>query len=157
MLDYLRREEIFLPAGQPLGKKGKRRRYTYADVVLLRALHGICEGRGKIRHLKADLARFREEFGSLRPGQRVEKCLFVLGDELCVRTGVESGRQVRSGQLTLGFFVDLGAVSQDIADSVVVPGPSRLEFHLTPTAAARAEAVKMQHWEPIRLRREVQR
>ena len=112
MLDYLAREDIVRPSSDGLAGKGRRRRYSYADVVVLRALHAICEGKGKIRHLADALAELRRELGPLQPGHRLEKLLFVNGDELCLRTGVETGRELRSGQLTLSFVVDLESVSQ---------------------------------------------
>jgi hypothetical protein len=149
MLDYLTRAEIFAPSGNADAGRGRQRRYMYEDVVLLRALHAICAGKGKIRHLKAALAAFRAEFGPLKPGQRVNQCLFVQGDELCVKTSAEGGRLLRSGQLTLGFFVDLTAVSQQIADCVI-PSASGNEFALVGVVAAAAEAVRQQSWAPIR-------
>ena len=149
MLDYLTRAEIFAPSGNNDAGRGRQRRYMYEDVVLLRALHAICAGKGKIRHLKTSLAKFRTEFGVMKPGQRLDKCLFVQGNELCVHNGVEGGRQLRSGQMTLGFFVDLAAVSQEIADCVI-PGPSSREFALTVEVAKAAEAARQEIWAPIK-------
>lgn len=152
MLDYLARAEIFAPSGNASGGRGRQRHYMYEDVVLLRALHAICAGKGKIRHLTAALGRFRAEFGVIKPGQRLDKCLFVQGDELCVHTGAEGGRQLRSGQMTLGFFVDLGEVSQQIADCVVVSRGSR-GFALKPHAAEQAELERQRVWAPLKARR----
>src|SRR5690242_3896152 len=73
MLDYLVREEIFVPSLGSQRIKGLKRRYTYQDVVLLRTLHEICVRKGKISHLRDALNRFRREFGSLLPGQRVDQ------------------------------------------------------------------------------------
>jgi hypothetical protein len=149
MLDYLTRAEIFPPSGNDDARRGRQRRYLYVDVVLLRALHTICAGKGKIRHLKTSLDKFRTEFGVMRPGQRLDKCLFVQGNELCVYDGAEGGRQLRSGQITFGFFVDLAAVSQEIADCVI-PGPSAREFALTVEVARAAEAARQEIWAPIK-------
>jgi hypothetical protein len=153
MLDYLTRAEIFAPSGSVDPGRGRQRRYMYEDVVLLRALHTICAGKGKIRHLKSSLAKFRSEFGSMKPGQRLDKCLFVQGDELCVYTAAEGGRQLRSGQMTLGFFVDLALVSREISDCVV-PVPSSRDFALTDEVAEAAEAARQEIWAPIRKARQ---
>ena len=149
MLDYLAREEIFAPRDRAGTGRGFSRKYLYEDVVWLRALNTICAGKGKIRHLKAALLRFRDEFGPLQPGQRVEKCLFVQGDELYVRTSSEGGRQLRSGQMTLGFFVDLAAVSQEIADCVL-PIPASRDFSLIDEVIVAAEAEKQKTWARIK-------
>lgn len=152
MLDYLAREEIFRPSQAEPSKRGRRRSYTYQDVVLLRALHAICAGKGKIRHLKESLAALRAEVGPLVPGQRVDRLLFVEGDELCLRTARDSGRQLRTGQLTFAFVVDLRAMSERLAEVVSVDAVSG-GIVLDAETASLAEAERMRTWGAIRARR----
>lgn len=152
MLDYLAREEIFAPSGLSQGGRGVRRRYTYEDVVLLRALNAICAGKGRIRHLRAALLKFRGEFGPMNPGQRLDKQLFVQGDELCVFTKTEGVRQLRSGQFALGFVVDLSVISQDVANRVEVQSGSSV-FKLNAAAAREAEIVRQSIWRPMKEKR----
>lgn len=152
MLDYLERDEIFVASVPREASQGRRREYTYADVVLLRGLHTICKGRGRVRFLREGLQRFREEFGPLSPGSRVDKKLFVLGDRLHVMTEEEGGRALQDGQLTLTLVVDLPKLSGEIA-SQILPGPVPESFELTPEAKAGAEAVRQKVWSPIRDRR----
>jgi len=151
MLDYLAREDIFRPDGAEGSIRGRRRRYTFEDVVLLRALRTICDRNGRIRNLKQSLVALRRELGPLRPGQRLEKVLFVEGDELCLHTGTEGGRQLRTGQMTFGFFVDLRSVSSELAEVVSLDGAGRAV--LAKKAAAEAEAVRQRTWAPIRMKR----
>ncbi len=152
MLDYLVREAIFAPASMEAPRRGARRAYSYADVVLLRALSAICAGKGKISHLKEALAIFRSEFGQLSPGQRLDRILFVQGDELCVYSPTEGGRHIRSGQMTFSFVIDLGQVSEEIARNVVVDRDTK-RFSLTPAAALRAEEERQRIWAPLKARR----
>jgi hypothetical protein len=153
MLDYLAREEIFRPSDDEGRLRGRRRRYSYEDLVLLRALHTICAGKGKIRHLKESLAALRAEVGHLTPGQRLDRLLFVEGDELCLRTGDDGGRQLRTGQLTLTLVVDLRAVSTLLAGAISTDKKSGV-VSLKPEAAARAEMERQRSWAPIKARRE---
>ena len=153
MLDYLARENIYRPSLDEASVRGRRRRYSYEDLVLLRALHTICVGKGKIRHLKNTLAALREELGPIAPGQRIDRLLFVEGNELCLRTGSEGGRQLRTGQMTLAFVVDLKAVSIHLADSVVTDKASGV-VSLRPEAARQAEEERQRIWGPIRARRQ---
>jgi DNA-binding transcriptional MerR regulator len=155
MLDYLARENIFAPsaAGQ-LPERGRPRRYSYEDVVLLRALHAICAGKGKISHLKDSLAKFRKKMGPITPGQRLEKLLAVQGNKLCVYDGGESTVELVSGQLTLSFIVDLSMVTQAVADSVVLDATSRQVARLKPSVARRAEEIRQRIWTDIKERRE---
>ncbi len=152
MLDYLVREAIFAPTGAGMPRRGNRRAYSYADVVLLRALYAICAGKGKIRHLKQALSKFRSEFGQLSPGQRLDRILFVQGDELCVYSSVEGGRHLRSGQMTFSFVIDLGNVSQEIANCVLVNQDTK-QLSLTPAIALRAEQERQKVWAPLKARR----
>lgn len=153
MLDYLAREDIFRPSDDQDRGRGRRRRYSYEDLVLLRALHTICAGKGKIRHLKDSLAALRAEIGPVSPGHRIDRLLFVEGDELCLRTGSDGGRQLRTGQMTLAFVVDLRTVSQYVAEAITIDGKSGVVF-LKPEAAKKAEAERLKTWAPIRSRRE---
>jgi hypothetical protein len=152
MLDYLAREEIFEPTGREIRRRGIRRVYSFDDVVLLRALFAICNGKGKIRHLKASLRRFREEFGSITAAQRLERCLFVHGDELCVRSNEQVARQLSTGQMLFSFVVDLASIEKEVSNNVVIDSSMR-KTCLVPRMALRAEQERQRHWEAIRLRR----
>lgn len=151
MLNYLAREDILAPS---LGgkRRGVPRRYTYEDVVLLRALYSICSGKGKIRHLKTSLAKLRAEIGTIRPGTRLKDLLFVEGDELCIRTSPDVGRQLWNGQHTFSLVVDLNHASSAIADAISVDQQSGL-FSLKSAIAAEAERERQRSWVLIRARR----
>lgn len=151
MLNYLAREDILAPSSG--GKRrGVPRRYTYEDVVLLRALYSICSGKGKIRHLKTSLAKLRAEIGTIRPGTRLNDLLFVEGDELCVRTSPDVRRQLWNGQHTFSLVVDLKQASSAVADAISVDQQSG-RFSLKSAIAAEAENERQRSWASIRARR----
>jgi DNA-binding transcriptional MerR regulator len=148
MLDYLASQEIFVHSGSPRGRPGLRRRYTYADVVVLRALHQICSSSRRIKHLRKALAKFHAEVGSIRPGMTLQKRLIVEGSELCLYSPQEGARILRTGQLTLGFFVvDMVQVTEEIASCVELKRDGGIR--LTEEAAARAEAARQRSWQRI--------
>lgn len=153
MLDYLAREDIYRPEPSGPVSRGRRRQYTYRDLVLLKALHAVCAGKGKIRHLKDALAALRVEVGPITPGERVDRLLFVQGDELCLRTSSEGGRQLRTGQMTLAFVIDLKAVSHQLSQVVFVDKRSGC-VGLQPATAAQAEAERMRNWTLVLARRQ---
>lgn len=152
MLDYLSREDIFKPVEPEAGRRGLKRQYSYQDVVLLRALHVICTGRGKIRNLREALVAFRQEFGRITPGQRIDRQLVVQGNELCVVSEADSPRQLRNGQLTLSLVVDLEVVSSEI-NSKVEFDADKGAFALKGEFAAMAEEERLRLWHPIKARR----
>lgn len=152
MLDYLSREEIFAPSINARVGRGIKRQYTYEDLVLLRVLHRICAANGKIRHLKDALLEFRQQFGPLKPGQKLDQLLFVQGNELCTFTSNEGGRQIRSGQMTFSFVVDLSEVVKEISKCVVFE-PRAKGFLLTAETSRLAEVEKQRSWGPVKERR----
>lgn len=154
MLDYLTREQIFAPTNYDVGRRGVRRQYSYSDVVLLRALFEVCAKRGKVRYLKGALQEFRQDFGSMKPGQRIDKQLFIQGDELCVYTSSKGGMQLRSGQFTFSFVIDLSVVSRHVADCVEVASDGNC-FKLTEEVANHAETERQRIWQSIKRKRAV--
>lgn len=154
MLDYLAREQIFVASLPPAGerRRGKRREYSYEDLILLRALHAICVGRGKVRNLKSALAAFRRDFGQIAPGQKIARHLVVQGDELCVVTETGTLRQLRNGQMTLSLVVNLSEVRDEI-DSQIDYDTETKCFALKSKAAVAAEAERAKNWQPIAQRR----
>jgi len=153
MLDYLAREDIFRPSSRNMAVSGKRREYSFEDVVLLRALKAICAGKGQIRHFTRSLKNYRKTFGPLQPGQHLEKLLVVQGNSLCAYDKAEAAFDLISGQRTLSFEIDLTAVVKEIEQHVVVNRRTN-GLCLTKAAARKAEAVRERNWAPIRARRE---
>ena len=153
MLDYLARENIFRPSSAKSSGKGIHRRYSYADVVLLRALHAICVGSGRIRNLKAALVAFRREVGPLPPGRELSAHLLVQGNKLCMAT--ENGPvELVSRQYTLPLVVDLPGISREIAKSIRVDPHSPKHFTLAPKIALKAETERVRIWGKIKENRE---
>lgn len=154
MLDYLARDGIFEPSLPPPEerRRGARRSYSYQDLVLLRALKAVCDGGGKIRHLKASLTAFRKEFGHITPKHDIARHLVVQGNELCVSDGQGTVKQLRNGQLTLALVVDLVEAKNEITSKVKYH-PASGGYSLNPEVSQAAYAEKQKIWQPIKERR----
>jgi hypothetical protein len=156
MLDYLARDEIFVPSLSPCDERdrGKRRAYSYQDVVLLRALKKVCEGRGKIRYLKAALAAFQKEYGPITPATKIERHLVLQGNELCVTDDQGAIRQLRDGQLTLSLIVGFVDARDDIGAKLNYDHLSG-GFELLPEIERAARIERDKNWLPIKARRDL--
>lgn len=152
MLDYLAREDIFRPSGRKKTVPGKKREYTFEDVVLLRALKTICIGKGQIRHFTKSLKNYRKTFGPLLPGQNLEKFLVVQGNNLCAYDNAGEPFELISGQRTLTFVVDLKMVIKDIEQHIIIDQKTNA-LSLTKIAKQKADAERERSWAPIRSRR----
>lgn len=155
MLDYLVREEIFRPEAGASGR-GVARRYSFSDIVMLRALRQICKDRGRIRHLRSALSTFRDQFGPIKVGQRIDQLLFVQGGELCLRTAEQADRELRTGQLAFSFVVDLDQLTREVSTGLVVDSENNV-LCLEPRKAAEAEAIRQRVWTAVRQSRELRR
>lgn len=152
MLDYLAREDIFCPSHRADGIQGNARRYSFEDVVLLRALKTICAGKGQIRHLTKSLRNYRRTFGPLKPGQRIEEFLVVQGNKLCAYDTGEGSIDLITGQRTLSFVVDLSVICREVARNLVVDTKSNA-VRLTTAARLKANSERERVWAPVRQRR----
>ncbi|RST51278.1 MerR family transcriptional regulator [Variovorax sp. MHTC-1] len=155
MLDYLAREDVFRPEAG-VGGRGVARRYSFADIVVLRALRQICKDRGRIRHLRVALSTFRDEFGPIEVGQRIDQLLFVQGGELCLRTAEQADCELRTGQLAFSFVVDLDRLTQEVSASLIVDSKNNV-VRLEPSKAKEAEAIRQKVWAAVRQKREQRR
>jgi hypothetical protein len=151
MLDYLVRDRIFAPSLST--GPGVGRRYTYADVVILRALKAVCAGTRRIKNLRKSMKTFRREFGALSPGMRLTDTLLVQGNQLCVSTAVGT-MELDTGQYTLPLVIDLPGISQQIAESIRVDPKQPNLFCLEPKLAKKAEEERLKYWLPIKDRRD---
>ena len=155
MLDYLAREDIFRPEAG-VGGRGVARKYSFADIVVLRALRQICKDRGRVRHLRSALGVFRDEFGPIEVGQRIDQLLFVQGGELCLRTADQADRELRTGQLAFSFVVDLDQLAKEVAASLIIDVKTNL-VRLEPGKAEEAEGIRQKVWAAVRQKREQRR
>jgi hypothetical protein len=151
MLDYLSREDIFVATGHLERVRGRKRRYSYDDVVLLRALKLICSSKGKVRHLRESLRKFRSEFGPIEPGQQLSRTLFLDRNKLAVYSYGEAARQLTSGQHIFSFVADLSVITREVSNAVVIDDAGL--FRLTPAMARKAEQERQRIWQPIQARR----
>lgn len=146
MLDYLERDKVFVRGeDSATGRRGRARRYSFTDVVWLRALHTICSEMGRIRHLRGALARLRDRHGPIQPGTSVSKRLFVHGNEIFSVSESKAIERLRDGQLAFSFVVDLGRITEEIGSKVLVELDTG-RFVVSPKVARIAKAHRRRHW-----------
>jgi DNA-binding transcriptional MerR regulator len=129
MVRYLAREGILVPSqrrdvaklrGQPL-------RYTYSDLVMLRAIARLLEQGVEVRRLKKDLKlvhqRYRKE-GLKRPDLRY---LVTDGRNAMLLEPNEALERLDSGQRAFQFMLNIESLRQDVgSEERSVAGPRRV-------------------------------
>jgi DNA-binding transcriptional MerR regulator len=114
MVDYLCREDILVPQVRGRRGRGRPRRYSFGDVVMLRVIARLLKSGVSVKRLKRALK-------TLRPYHRN-----ISRDTLMTNYFVTDGRQVflhdkealidldGSGQMSFMFVLELEDVRQDV-------------------------------------------
>jgi DNA-binding transcriptional MerR regulator len=120
MVDYLCRTELVVPSGNTQRGRGRVRRYTFGDVVLLRVI-------SKLLKQGISVLGFRKSFLSAR--NRQSNVRDLLARRYLVTDGVRVYLQNRdvleridTGQLSFAFVLDLAPIRGEMAQKLKVNG-----------------------------------
>ncbi len=114
MLTYLGRYDVLTPSGS--SGRGKRRLYTFNDIVFLKLVADLL-GRGiQIKGLKKGLDKARQEAGTWGDIRKApHRYLVTDGTELFVRRPGELESKTMNGQLAFAFVLDIRPISKAVA------------------------------------------
>jgi DNA-binding transcriptional MerR regulator len=118
MLDYLCRTDLVVPAKPRRRGRGRRRQYTFRDVVILRVIAKLLSSGISVRRLRKGLKILRERADGL--GHRSEKSYLVTdGREVFVRRSIDVLESLTNrGQMAFAFLVDIASVHTEIISNV---------------------------------------
>ena len=117
MVDYLCRHEIVIPRGRLDRGKGKHRHYTFADVVLLRALSQLLKCGVSVARIKIALKRLQEKHDLGDVAGLPGRILVTDGVRVYLRDGKVLEDLTADGQCALAF-VQLEFISRDLTRKV---------------------------------------
>lgn len=115
MLGHLEREGIFVRDNSTDRRHGQARKYTFNDIVILRAINRMLDlgaRPARIKKVISELGAISGLPGSYRAAlkmvQKVGVCLFVTKDEaFLVTTNQEIVDLTKRGQLAFSFMIDI--------------------------------------------------
>src|SRR4051812_14988953 len=84
MLGYLEREGIFVREHSEDSRHGRARKYTYADVVVLRAINRLLEIGARPARIKSIISRLGQKEGLNGTREQVEMLSRTLGTRLFI-------------------------------------------------------------------------
>lgn len=124
MIDYLERSEVFVPAKRREKRRGKRRDYTFRELLVLKTISSLLAAGASVSALKIALKQFQADKWTAD-----RECL-ANGDEL-LRYVVISGKNVlyargqhtlfdltAGGQMVFNFVVDLDALHSQLCNDL---------------------------------------
>jgi DNA-binding transcriptional MerR regulator len=116
MINYLCRQGIIAPSGGGARGRGTARKYTYADVLLLRVIAKLLEQGISVLRLKRSLAALQKNGGSLQ--DLVTKRL-VATDGYNVYFGRDNVLEMLgSGQMAFAFIIELNALRKEVSATI---------------------------------------
>ena len=123
-LDYLVRTELVKPSlGLAEPKRGIGRRYSFGDLVLLRAVAQLVHLGVSITRLKQALKHLFETHHEITPGTIPGRYLVTDGTNVYFRTDNHSIESLNEGgQLAFSFILEIQNYRDQILDEVQQPG-----------------------------------
>lgn len=129
MLDYLERAEVFereevRQPGRVAKRHGRRRKYTYRDIVVLRSVGALLEKGVSVQRIKAAMLAFsrEEKFacdrGRLRHEAQPVQYFITDGVSIFFSKGDTLLDVVKGGQGTFSFVVDLQQAAAEAARAI---------------------------------------
>ncbi len=115
MLDYLCRQDIIVPSGPTVRGRGRARRYTFGDVVMLRAIAGLLKAGVSVARLRNSLIAMRAYHPEITAKGLPARYLVTDGANVYLWTGNGAIESLdKFGQLSFGFVVELKKVQAEV-------------------------------------------
>lgn len=123
MLDYLVRSDLLVPSlSVNCPKRGRPRKYSFGDLVILRAISHLVEMGVSITRLKSALKQLFETHDEITPGTIPGRYLVTDGTSVYFRKDnhtIESLNQ--GGQLTFSFVLEVQTFRDQIVKDLQNP------------------------------------
>jgi len=115
MLDYLARSRIVVPSRIAAPGRGRRRLYSFGDLVLLRALNRLLSRRIPVRKLREGLDTLRRKFPNLASEGVPAKFLITDGVNIYFDDSPMGILDLNNdGQLAFAFIIDMHSIKNEI-------------------------------------------
>ena len=138
MLDYLQRSGVFEPKGvKGTRGRGKGRRYTFRDILVLKAIKRLLDSGASVAFLKKSLIEFQSKKWHSDPTVLEDSngiVRYLIASEMQVLL-VSSPDVIvdlsKKGQLTFSFIVDLDNLHSELRESLGLAVVRQEELDLT--------------------------
>ena len=119
MLDYLKRAGIVLPSHRPNPGRGRRRLYTYGDLVVLKAVQHLLAQGISVRKLRQALTVARRAFKSIEPHSVIHRFMVINGQNIYLKDEASAVVDLTGGgQYAFAFVVDIMRVRNDLDEQL---------------------------------------
>ncbi|MBL8649902.1 MAG: MerR family transcriptional regulator [Sphingopyxis sp.] len=134
MLDYLQRSGVFVASRKDGKRRGKKRRYDFRDILVLKAIKRLLDSGASVANLKKSLSNFQKmkwsaDETSLEDKEGVVRYLVVSGDSVYLKKDPNILIDMcKSGQLTFSFIIDLDNLHTELRGDMGLKVVEQPEF-----------------------------
>ncbi len=114
MIGYLDREGIVKPTNSRIRVRGKKRRYTFQDVVLLRIVKDLLNQGISVKRLKEAISKIRKDHVYKNCTPFPFRYLVANGKDVLFKHESQIYEDLKTGQFAFSFIVDAQKVYEDI-------------------------------------------
>ena len=114
MVDYLCRTEVLIPTVPGARGRGRRRLYSFGDIVMLRALAKLLERGVSVKALRHSLQALRQHHKDITPTSLPAAMLFTDGRVIYFGTKKEVLEELVSGQFAFAFVLELRGLQREV-------------------------------------------
>lgn len=121
MLDYLHRTGIVRPSRSASPGRGRRRLYTFRDLVLLRSVNHLLRRGLPVRKLKLAIDTMRKKFQDISLDGHVGPDRYVVTDGTSAYLVEREGKIIdltKNGQMAFVFMLDVETIRNEVAEQV---------------------------------------
>lgn len=118
MVDYLCRTKVVLPSGSGQRGRGKKRRYSFGDVVVLRAVARLLLAGVSVSRLKKALLALRKFHPEITPDNLPKPYIVSDGMDVFLRHGEEVLECLSSGQFSFAFVIEVAKLRAEVLEQL---------------------------------------
>lgn len=114
MVNYLCRTRLLVPTGPYRPVRGKKRKYSFGDVVVLRAIGKLLQHGVSVLRMKTALNNLRERHPEITAKSLPASHLFTDGRDVLFREGRDVVRDLNTGQYAFAFILELSHIQKEV-------------------------------------------
>jgi DNA-binding transcriptional MerR regulator len=118
MVEYLCRTAVLRPSASPPRGRGRRRMYSFLDVVILRVIARLLKNGVSISGMRSAFTGLRKRHPEIADSSLAGALLVTDGKRVFLKQGREVIEDLSGGQLAFAFVVELGGIRRDVAVQV---------------------------------------
>ncbi|MFA6180002.1 MAG: MerR family transcriptional regulator [Candidatus Methylopumilus sp.] len=118
MVDYLCRTKVVMPSVKGQRGRGKKRQYTFGDVVILRAVARLLLAGVSVSRLKKALMNLRRHHPEITPDNLPKPYILCDGENVYLRHGDEVLESLTTGQFSFAFVIEIAKLRTEVLEQI---------------------------------------